>query len=98
MYDRSVAGDRCSGKQISAGWQWYLNALISGGGRSAYQMVFGSNPADRFGCGDRKDADLLFAQETSPSGHFVRQRKLRILAQEAALGEVANSKSRGALA
>ena len=63
----------------------------------AYQLVFGSNPADNFGWGD-EDEDLLFAQDTSLSGQFVANWKLRMLAQEAALKEIANSKLRRILA
>ena len=44
-----------------------LNALISGGGYSAYHLVFGPNLVDPFGCGDREKG-AHFAQETSPSG------------------------------
>ena len=66
-------------------------------GYSAFQLVFGSNPADRYGWEDNDD-DLLFAQDTSASGQFVQQWKLRMMAQEAALKEVANSKLRRLLA
>ena len=48
--------------------------------------------------GDRKDGDLIFAQDTSPSGQFVQHWKLREMAQEAVLQEVANSKLRKLLA
>ena len=64
--------------------QWRLNTLISGSGFAAYQLVFGPNPADLHGWGDR-DEDLAFAQDTSLSGQFVQQWKLRMMAQEAAL-------------
>ena len=77
--------------------QFRLNAMLASNGFSAYQMVFGSNPADNFGWGD-EDEDLLFAQDTSLSGQFVAQWKLRMLAQEAALKEIANSKLRRILA
>ena len=40
----------------------------------------------------------MFAQDTSISGQFVRQRQLRIRAQEAALKEIADSKLRILLA
>ena len=46
IYNRLEEDDRFSGTQILAEVQWRLNALISGGGFSAYHMVFGSNPAD----------------------------------------------------
>ena len=71
--------------------------MVSASGFSAYQLVFGSNPADNFGWGD-EDEDLLFAQDTSLSGQFVANWKLRMLAQEAALKEIANSKLRRILA
>ena len=64
--------------------------MLATNGFSAYQLVFGSNPADNFGWGD-EDEDLLFAQDTSLPGQFVAQWKLRMLAQEAALKEIANS-------
>ena len=64
---------------------------------SAYQMVFGSNPVGKFGRGD-EDGDLPFAQDTSLSGRFVARWGLRMLAQEAALEEIANSKLRRILA
>ena len=38
IYNRSVAGNRLSGKQISAEAQWLLNAPISGGGYSTNQL------------------------------------------------------------
>ena len=60
-------------------------------------MVLGSNPADNFAWGD-KDEDLLSAQDTSLSGQFVAQWKLRVMAQEAASKEIANSKLRRNLA
>ena len=60
-------------------------------------MVFGSNPLDLFGRG-AKDEDLLFAQGTSLSGQFVKQWELRMMAQEAALKEVAQRNLRRLLA
>ena len=63
--------------------------MHSSSGSSAYQMVFGSNPADFFGWADG-DEDVLFAQETPLAGQFVKQWKLRARAQEATLKEVAN--------
>ena len=71
--------------------------MLSASGFSAYQMVFGSNPADLFGWGDSEE-DLLFAQDTPLAGQFVNQWKLRMRAQEATLREVANSKLRRILA
>ena len=57
---------------------------------SAYQMVFVANHVDLFRWGDR-DEDLAFAQDTSLSGQFAQQWKLRAMAQEAALAEATNS-------
>ena len=50
-------------------------------------MVFGSNPVDLYAW-EGKDEDLAFAQDTSLSGQFVQQWKLRRMAQEAALKEL----------
>ena len=44
--------------------------------------------------GDRKDGDLIFAQDTSPSGQFAHQWKSRMMAQE----EVATGELRRLLA
>ena len=74
-----------------------LDTLISGGAFSVYQMVFGSNPVDLSGWED-KDEDLVFAQDTPLSGQFAHQWKLRMMAQEAALNEIASSKLRRSLA
>ena len=52
-------------------------------------MVFESNPVDLFGWKE-KDEDPLFAQVTSLSGQFAQQWKLRMMAQEEALKEVAS--------
>ena len=49
IYNRLVADNRYSGKQISGEVQRRLNTLISGAGYSAYQLVFGSNPVELFG-------------------------------------------------
>ena len=89
IYNRSQKDDRFPGRQILAEVQWCLNTVISGGGFSAYQMVFGSNPADLYGWED-KDEDLMFAQDTSLSGQFAQQGKLRMMAQVAALKEIDN--------
>ena len=93
-----VADGRFPEKRILAEARWRLNGLISGGGYSAYQMVFGSGPADSFRRGDGKDGALLFAQGPLLSVQFVQQWKLRMMAQGAALKEVANSKLRRPLA
>ena len=97
IYCRLVADDRFSGWQILPKVQWCVDTLVSSGGYSAYQMVSGSNPADRMGWDDR-GADLLFAQDASLSGQLAHQWTLRMTAQEAARKEVANSKLRRLLA
>ena len=74
-----------------------MNTMVSSSGFSAFQLVFGANPVDLYGWDDSED-DLLFAQDTSVSGQFVQQWKLRMMAQEAALKEIANSKLRRLLA
>ena len=74
-----------------------MNTMLSTKGLSAYQLVFGSKPEDNFGWGD-EDEDLLFAQDTSLPGQFVAQWKLRTMAREAALKEIANSQQRRILA
>ena len=54
--------DRFPGNQSLAEVQWRLKTLISGAWKldhgSAYQLVYGSNPADLFGWEDR-DEDLF---------------------------------------
>ena len=60
-------------------------------------MVFKSNPVDLFGWDD-KDKDPLFARDASFSSEFGKQWTLHIMAQEAALKEVATSKLRRLLA
>ena len=91
IYSRLV-DDRFASRQILSEVQWGLNTLISAGGFPANQMVFGSNPFDLFGW-DGRDGDLIFTQDTSLPGQFVQQWELRMRAREAALKEVANSKS-----
>ena len=59
--------------------QWCLDTPLLGGGYSGFQLVFGSNPVDPFGRGDRVE-DLLFAQDTSLSDQFAQQRKQRMMA------------------
>ena len=50
-------------------------------------------------CGwEDRDEDLASAQDTSLSGQFAQQWKLRMMAQEAALKEIANSRNRRAAA
>ena len=57
-----------------------LNTMISASGYSASQLVFGSNPVDPYGWRDQEE------------DQFAQQWKLRMMAQEAALKEVANRK------
>ena len=66
-----------------------MNAVISAGGSSAHQMVFGPNPVDRFRR-DTRGEDLLLAQGASLPAQFAQQWKFRMMAQGAALNEVAN--------
>ena len=54
-------------------------------------------PVDLLGRDDRNE-DLLFAQDAWTSGQFVQQWKLRMMALEATLKEVANGKWRRLLA
>ena len=70
--NRVVAVDRLCGTKISAEIQGSLNSLISESGAPAYRSVFGTNPVDLFGRGD-KGEDMLFAQDTSNSGQFAQQ-------------------------
>ena len=79
--------------QFLAEVQWRLETLISGGCFSVYQMVSGSNPAELVGWGD-KNEDQTFARDTSLSGQFAQQWKLRVMAQEAALKEIADRRFR----
>ena len=72
IYYRPVADDRFPGNQGAPEAQWCVTTLESGGGYSAYQLVFGSNPADLF-VRDSEDGDLLFAHDTSLAGNFVQQ-------------------------
>ena len=60
-------------------------------------MVFASNPSGLFWWRGG-NSDLEFSQDVSIPGQFVRQLKLRITAQEAALKEIAGSKLRRLLA
>ena len=97
IFNRLIEDDRFPSGQILGEVQRCLNSMLASSGFSAYQMVFGSNPADLFGWGD-SDEDLLFAQGTSLAGQFANQWKLRVRAQEATLREVANGKLRRILA
>ena len=93
IYATLVAAGRFPGEQILPGAQRRLNTLISAGGNSAYQLVFGSDQADLLGWGE-KDKDLLFVQDASLSGRAAQQYSSRMTAREAALEEVANSRWR----
>ena len=97
IYYRPVADDRFPGNQGAPEAQWCATTLESGGGHSAYQLVFGSNPVDLFGR-DIEDEHLLFAHDTSLAGNLVQQWKLRMMAQEDAFGDAANRKLRRLLA
>ena len=88
-----VADGRLPGATILAGARWRLNTLKLGRRNSAHQLVCGSNPVELYGWG-YKDEDSPFAQDTSRSGGFAQHWKLRMVAQEAALQEVARSKLR----
>ena len=88
---------RFFGKQIPPEVPRRLNSLISGGWYSANRAVFGSNPVYLFGW-EEKDDDPLFFQDAPLSGRFAQQWKLRMMAQGAALKEVANSNPRRLLA
>ena len=83
--------------QIHPEVQWRLNSLLLSRGYSAYQLVFGCNLADLIGWGDNAD-DLLLAQDCSLSILFVQQWELRVMAQEAAMEEVAGCELRRSLA
>ena len=82
---------RSLSRQILAEVQRCLNAMISAGGFSAYQMVFESSPVDPSRREDN-DAELMFTQDASLAGQFSQQWKLSMRAHEAALKEVANGK------
>ena len=73
--------------------QWLPSTLPTARGYSAWQVVLNSNPAGIFGWG-ADDEDLVSAQDTLLSGRFVQRWRLRMIAQEASLKEVANSKPR----
>ena len=64
---------------------------------SAHQSAFGAILMDIFGWADW-DEDSFCAQDTPCSVQFEKQWKLRMMAQEAAMEEVANGKSRRFLA
>ena len=97
IYDRMHADGRYAGRQLTSEVQFCLKTMLSTNRFSAYQLLFGNNPADNFGWGG-EDEDLLFAQDASLCGHFVAQWDLRLMAQEAALKKIANSKLRRILA
>ena len=58
-----------SGEQLLAEVHWRLNAHTSGGGYSAYQLVFGSNPVDLVGWGENPCvAPMEISGVVSPMG------------------------------
>ena len=57
-------------------------------------MVFGAHPVVLLSRDDAAE-DLLFVQETSLSGQFVKQWRHRAMAKEAAIKEAPNNKLRG---
>ena len=65
-------------------------------GFPAYQKVFRANSAYLFSWQDH-GADLYFGQNTPITSHFTLQWELRVMAQEATLEEMAESKLRGIL-
>ena len=73
--------------------------MMTASGHSVFgpNDLYGPNPVDLYGWGGQ-DEDLLFAQDASVSGQFAQQWKRRMMAQEAARQEVANSKLRRPLA
>ena len=100
IYNRQKEGDRFSGKQIFSEIQWRRKTLVAAGGFSAYQAILwicGCDPVDLYGW-EGQDEDLAFAQGTSLSGQLVQQWELRMMAQEAALEEIAASGVRRSLA
>ena len=80
IHTRLKAGDRFFGGQIRAEVQWRLNALIAREGFPAYRLVSGANPVGLFRR-DGRNEDLTFTQDTSITGQFVQQWKLRAMAQ-----------------
>ena len=88
-----VSADGCfSGRAIPNEVRFCSNAISNNRGFSAYWTFSGSKSAHLWQ-GDDSGAD--FAHCSLPaSGHFVRQRNLRAMAQEADLKEMANSKLR----
>ena len=97
IYNRLIEDDRFMNKTILSESQWRPNTMLSASGFPARQTVFRPNPADLSGWEDGDDG-LTFARDTSPAGQFVQQCELRMRAQEATLGEIANSKLRRLLA
>ena len=93
MYNRLAAGHRFSNRRILTEVRNCLKTPLLPSRYSTYQVVFGPNPADRYVRGGDGE-DLLFAQDISLSERLVRKRKIRVMAQEAALEEMANRKLR----
>ena len=89
-YNRLVADGRSPSTEILTAARYCLKTLLSPSGYSAYQLVFGSNPADRYGRLGGDDG-LLSTQDTSVSGRLAQQWTLRAMAQKKALTEMATS-------
>ena len=83
IYNRMNADGRYAGRRLITELPFCVNGMLPTNGSSAYQMVFGGNPADNFGWGG-EDGDLLYVQDTSLPGQFGAQWKLRAMAREAA--------------
>ena len=77
------------GRFFRTGNNFWVPCFQQGGFLRTYQMASGSNPVDLFGWEDDKE-DLLFSQDTSLTGQLAQKWELRMLAQGAALKEVAN--------
>ena len=80
------AEGRCTDRAIWNKAQFCLNNTLNRGGFSAYQIVFGPDPADWY--------RLDFRQNASASSQFAHQLKLRVVAPEAMLRGMANGRLR----
>lgn len=97
IHDRLAADDSFASERIPTDAQYRLDTLPSASGYSASQMVFGSEPAALYGWRDA-DERLSVAHDTSSSGQFAQQWKIRIMARVGAPKEIANGKFRRQLA
>ena len=93
IYNHSAADVRFSGPAVLREEQFSLNAVPRHGGFPAYQMELKPNRTDSY---TRKDDDsnLDSVYDTSTSGQFAQQWKLRALAQGATLKEIAKIRLR----